>query len=52
MIIQWPDLTYSEYFHPEINKVHLLKETEEKRFPLFSLQDHPVDSTIFHFQKK
>lgn len=29
MIIQWPDLTYSKYLHPALNKVHLLKETEE-----------------------
>ncbi len=46
MIIQWPDLTYSEYFHPEINKVHLLKETEEKRFP-FQPPRPSVDSAIF-----
>ena len=32
MTVQWPDLTYSTYLHPQLNKVHVLKETEEKKF--------------------
>jgi enediyne biosynthesis protein E4 len=36
MIIQWPDLSYSKYIHPEINKQYRFKETVEKKYPLQS----------------
>jgi len=34
MIVQWPDLSYSKYIHPNINKVYKLNENDEKKFPL------------------
>ena len=32
MIIQWPDLSYSKYINPAINKVYRLNEIEEKKY--------------------
>ena len=33
MIIQWPDRSYSRYINPVSDKVYLLKETEEIKYP-------------------
>jgi len=49
-IIQWPDLSYSKYFHPQINKVHNLKETEEKKF-IYQTAKPVIDTPIFSQQK-
>jgi hypothetical protein len=32
MIIQWPDLSYSRYLHPALNKVYILNENAEKKY--------------------
>ena len=32
MTVQWPDLSYSTYLHPQLNKVYVLKEAEEKKY--------------------
>jgi hypothetical protein len=50
VIIQWPDLSYSKYIHPELNKVHVLKETEEKKQQLRPAQV-VTDSIFFTLQK-
>ncbi len=34
MIIQWPDLSWSKYIHPAINRQYSIDETNEKKFPL------------------
>ena len=47
MIIQWPDLSYSKYFHPDINKVYTIKETNEKRYPLLPSTDSVQNNTVF-----
>jgi hypothetical protein len=46
MIIQWPDLSYSKYIHPAVNKYYILKEGQEKRYslPLGKLEE---TNTIF-----
>jgi hypothetical protein len=38
MIIQWPDLSYSKYMAPDINKQYHFKEREEKKYPLQPIQ--------------
>lgn len=39
MIIHWPDRSYSKYVHPVLNKIWVLKESEEKKYP-----PHPVNT--------
>jgi enediyne biosynthesis protein E4 len=43
MIIQWPDLSFSRYIHPDLNKVYVLNEKEEKKYHLPSVQ--PAENT-------
>ena len=38
MVIQWPDLSYSKYINPDVNKVYELNENEEKKYPIPSLK--------------
>ena len=33
MIVQWPDLSYSKFIHPAVNKSYLLNENKEKKYP-------------------
>ena len=47
MIIQWPDLSYSKYIHPDINKVYRLKESEEKKYPVTALKIEAGTNTMF-----
>jgi len=47
MIIQWPDLSYSKYIHPDINKVYRLKESEEKKYPVPALKIEVGTNTMF-----
>ena len=47
MIIQWPDLSYSKYIHPVINKVYRLKESEEKKYPVPALKIEVGTNTMF-----
>jgi hypothetical protein len=47
MIIQWPDLSYSKYIHPVINKVYRLKESEEKKYPVPALKIGVGTNTMF-----
>ena len=47
MIIQWPDLSYSKYIHPDINKVYTLKEGEEKKYPVPLLKSPLETNTMF-----
>jgi len=47
MIVQWPDLSYSKYLHPNINKVYKLNENEEKKFPLRPLNGAVESSPMF-----
>ena len=44
MIIVWPDRTYTKYDHPEINKVHLLQQPEQKGNIYYDVQ--PVKQTL------
>jgi len=50
MVIQWPDLSYSKYLHPAINKVYKFKESEEKRYPFLPIKDsinkHPIFTPV------
>ena len=46
MIIQWPDLSYSKYINPDINKVYRLNEIEEKKYPMPSLKDPLETNTM------
>src|ERR1051326_8405052 len=47
MIIRWPDLSYSKYLHPDINKLYQFKEDEEKRYPDPVTKDAVKNNTIF-----
>src|SRR5262249_14096011 len=47
MVVQWPDRSFSKYLKPELNKVHKLKEANEKRYPVSSESRPNVDNTIF-----
>jgi hypothetical protein len=47
VIIQWPDLSYSKYFHPAINKVYTINEKDEKRYPLLLPGDSAKGNVIF-----
>ncbi len=47
MIIQWPDLTYSKYFHPGINKVYKIKEANEKKYSLQPSTDSVKTKAVF-----
>jgi len=42
MIIQWPDLAFSKYIHPEINKVYILDEKTEIKFRVQPVQRNVV----------
>ena len=44
MIIQWPDLAYSKYIHPEINKVYTLDEKTEIKFRVQPVQRNVVQT--------
>src|SRR5260221_7362698 len=46
MIIQWPDLSYSRYLHPGLDKVYVLKEAEENKYNL-PPAEIKVSKTIF-----
>jgi enediyne biosynthesis protein E4 len=47
MIIQWPDRSFSKYFHLAINKVYKLKESDEKKYPPSLMQQAAVGNTMF-----
>jgi hypothetical protein len=47
MIIQWPDLSYSKYVQPAINRVYTLKENEEKKHPAELLENPVETNTLF-----
>ncbi len=47
MIVKWPDLSYSKYIHPAINKVYKLKESEEKKYPVPALKIPVETNTMF-----
>jgi enediyne biosynthesis protein E4 len=47
MIIQWPDLSYSKYLHPGINKIYDLKEAEEKKYPFQPVKGPSGAITLF-----
>jgi hypothetical protein len=47
MLIQWPDLTFSKYLHPDINKVYKLKKSEEKRYVSSSIKRPVHYNTMF-----
>ncbi len=47
MLIQWPDLSYSKYINPAINKVYRLNEIEEKKYPMPSLKNPGETNTMF-----
>jgi enediyne biosynthesis protein E4 len=47
MFIQWPDLTFSKYLHPDINKVYKLKKSEEKRYVSSSIKRPVHYNTMF-----
>ncbi|HET9823732.1 MAG TPA: VCBS repeat-containing protein, partial [Chitinophagaceae bacterium] len=46
MVIQWPDLSFSKYVHPALNKVYQLKQGDEKRY-VSSLMKETDHNTIF-----
>jgi len=39
MIIRWPDRSYSKYVEPLLNKVYVVKETVEKKYPYRSFEN-------------
>jgi hypothetical protein len=41
MIVQWPDLSYSKWLRPAINKEYILKQSEAKAYPLQPLEITP-----------
>ena len=53
MIVIWPDRTYSKYEKPELNKVHILTEPEQKGTPLSAERPgtrtllQPVSAPVF-----
>ncbi|HEV8508537.1 MAG TPA: FG-GAP-like repeat-containing protein, partial [Chitinophagaceae bacterium] len=47
MIIQWPDLSYSKYIRPGVNKVYKLNENEEKKYPMPALKSPVETNTMF-----
>lgn len=47
MIIQWPDLSYSKYIHPDVNKVYRLNEKEEKKYRLPSVKVSDKSNSMF-----
>jgi len=51
MVIQWPDLSYSKYIHPDINKVDRLNENEEKKYPFASSQGSVDGNTMLNAVK-
>ncbi|MGZ8557967.1 MAG: VCBS repeat-containing protein [Chitinophagaceae bacterium] len=46
MIIYWPDRSYSKYVNPDINKIWVLKERGEKKYPP-QLVDTITAGTLF-----
>lgn len=51
MIIQWPDLSFSKYVHPEINKVYQLNENEEKKYSVHEFPDSTANNTLLSIVK-
>jgi len=51
IIIQWPDLSFSKYIHLDINKVHELKESGEKRYIPSSIKKATENKTMFESEK-
>ena len=47
MIVQWPDLSFSKYLHPGLNRVYNLKQNEEKRYAPLSAKKIADHNTIF-----
>ncbi len=48
MIVQWPDLSYSKYVHPGINKLYVINESEEKKYT----QQHIIPTPSATFLKE
>jgi hypothetical protein len=46
MVIQWPDLSYSKYIHPDVNRLYRLNEREEKKYSVPPLKGPAQANTM------